>query len=297
MFQLIKNFNFSALFDLFLPYSKSRINIKQILYRSNKEEIFDYYLQNFYAVNLQTKNKNTNWKKKFKKTKTKKKQGVIKMMNLKEKKYGFNEEMNNFKKLLATREVMKNTGNNTAKIDEKLEEVFKVFFSPKLALRLADLSKENKIKSAEEIEEMNKLILLEQSMKEKSPIASIKEDIAEMIGPNMNLKRVKVLKYNANKKAYDEYSFVPYNLKALADNPLDIMSCTQLPSSIFRAVVQVSKTSVTNKDCLSLTFVSVVYDEHLESYKKHQWKMICEIVSTIEIVASVNEEDANDGEL
>lgn len=271
--------NFKLILDLLLPYSRSKTSLlNQLKISGYKRDLLQYYIVNYQALNKVKV-------KKIKKTKKKKRHKKIKRSEIMEKKqvkFGYTKEIENMKALLKERETLKTTRNSTEDVDNRLEkEVWgKVLFSPLDALFIQKLY--NKSFKAEDKAMLTELSNKEVEMKKVSPIKDIVAEIKGLIGTNKNLKRVCISKYNSVTRNYTEYSYLPGSLRVF-DNPMTITTVHELPSSIYRAVLETSQSLVTKDDTLILVFASLVYNQHTDTYTTHQWKVVYEVLDSDEL--------------
>lgn len=285
--------NFKLILDLLLPYSRSKASLlNQLKISGYKRDLLQYYIVNYQALNKAKV-------KKVKKTKKKKRHKKIKrsdIMERKQVKFGYNEEIENMKALLKERETIKFTRNSTNDIDERLEkEVWnKVLFSPLDALFVQKLY--NKSFKEEDKEKILNITNKEIEMKKISPIKDLVTEIKTLIGENKTLKRVCISKYNSITKSYTEYSYLPGSLRVF-DNPLNITTIHEIPSSIYRAVLETSEAPVTKEELLVFVFASLVYNQHTDTFTTHQWKVTYEIQESENVTNNDNSDVSGWGEL
>lgn len=205
-------------------------------------------------------------------------------------KIGFDERGEQIKNLLATRETLKFTKNSTDECDKKLEEVFDGYFFSPIKRTRKDFLTNKANKSAEELEELQKLIKEEIEIKDNSVLKDFCKKFKEVFG-NKALKvhkQFKANKYNGRLQ-YQEYTYLPSTLKSFVQNPGDELL---INSSVFRIVLKNSYSAVNSQEIVELVFVSLLYDEMTDEMVKHQWKVIATLEDSI--IADEDEIDPED---
>lgn len=163
-------------------------------------------------------------------------------------------------------EVISTTGENPKAINDKFSrEIEGKFFDPKKACRIAYLE-QNKVEAAEE-EELNKLYSEEAKYKENPVIEGIAEHINDFFGTKTPI--VSKIEKVIGKNKIRTMSFLPGALSTLKD-PKGLTD-SEYPSSILYASTDRYESEVNKEKVLSLSFVSVVFDDIANQYRTHVW--------------------------
>lgn len=162
-------------------------------------------------------------------------------------------------------EVISTTGENPRAINDKFSrEIEGKFFDPKKACRIAYLE-QNKVESTEE--ELDRLYAEEAKYRENPVIKGIAEHINNFFGTKTPV--VSKIEKVIGKNRIKTMSFLPGVLSTLKD-PKGLTD-SEYPSSILYAATDECESEVNKEKVLSLSFVSVVFDDITSQYRTHVW--------------------------
>lgn len=204
-------------------------------------------------------------------------------------KVGFEARNKEIGEALSAREKLIKSGNSTSEVDKHLEELFQDFFySPKLAVREEYLvNKENK--TDEEIAELKDIVEYKNKIQANSYLLDFNKQFEEKYGKRI-FKVMRTLKGSRGfngKIMYNEY-FLPSSLRNFIVTPWDSL---YNPNNVFQIIVRDFETEINKIDAKEIIFLSLMFDENINEYKKHYWKVIVQFEGETVVEEAGSDED------